>query len=89
MTQLLRMLYHLYPRVRKTVSEKLYIFLISLLSYDELFSEEEDYNQILNILTQTNWTLKLNVRFSSYLTNFLDDQRHEDGSIWIIWNTNA
>lgn len=59
---LIFLLYHGYPKVRKTASEKLYTFLITLDDEEsiELAGGSEDQrDQALMILTETNWTSKI------------------------------
>jgi tubulin-specific chaperone D len=53
MTQLMIMLLHQYPKVRKATASRLFE---SLINYaDEMFDSEQDYEECVNLLTETNW----------------------------------
>lgn len=53
MIQLMIMLCHQYPRVRKITASKLFEALINYT--DEIFKSDEDYEECVTILTETNW----------------------------------
>ncbi len=53
------MLCHQYPRVRKITSGKLFE---SLINYsDELFENDEAYEECVGLLTDTNWDQSLDI----------------------------
>jgi hypothetical protein len=56
---LLFLLYHSFPKVWQTTSEKLYNYLLSLESYEEKFSSEEEYDDAIVILSETDWSKML------------------------------
>jgi tubulin-specific chaperone D len=57
MTQLMIMLCHQYPRVRKATASRLFE---SLINYaDEMFDTEQDYDECVGLLTETNWDLPI------------------------------
>lgn len=58
MVQLMIMLCHAYPRIRKTVASKLFEV---LLNYNEIFESEEDNDECTRLLTETNWDQALDV----------------------------
>ena len=53
MIQLMVLLCHQYPRVRKTTASKLFEALINYT--DEMFEKEEDYDECVQLLTETLW----------------------------------
>ena len=58
MVQLMIMLCHAYPRIRKTVASKLFEV---LLNYNEIFESEEDNDECTRLLTETNWDQTLDL----------------------------
>lgn len=59
MVQLMIMLCHQYPRIRKTTASKLFEALINFT--DEIFENDEDNEECTNLLTETNWDQPLDI----------------------------
>ena len=59
MVQLVIMLCHQYPRVRKITAGKLFEALINYT--DELFENDEAYEECVALLTDTNWDQSLDI----------------------------
>ena len=53
--QLMLMLCHQYPRVRKSTSSKLFELLLNLRDFSSLFDTEEDYVECMSLLSDTDW----------------------------------
>jgi hypothetical protein len=58
MIQLMIMLCHPYPRIRKTCASKLFE---ALLNYGEMFESEQDNDECTQLLTDTNWDQAIDV----------------------------
>ena len=56
---LLLMLFHSFPKVRKSTAEKLYTYLIEQEEVAEVFENEEMYWKATEVLSETNWTVPL------------------------------
>lgn len=56
---LLFLLYHSFPKIRQTTSEKLYNYLLALESYEEKFDSEDQYDEAIVILSETDWSRQL------------------------------
>jgi hypothetical protein len=52
-------LYHSFPKVRCTVAENLYNYLLMLEDFEEKFETEEEYEDTIVILSETDWSLLL------------------------------
>ena len=56
---LLIMLFHSFPKVRKSTAEQLYTYLIEQEEVAEVFESEEMYWKATEVLSETNWTVPL------------------------------
>jgi len=56
---LLLMLFNAYPKVRKLVSESLYNYLLTLEDPTTMFKDEDQYDEAIVILSETDWGSKL------------------------------
>ncbi len=55
MFQLMLLICHPYPRIRKSTSTKLFELLINLSDFSSLFQYENDYNECISLLTESEW----------------------------------
>jgi hypothetical protein len=53
------MLFNAFPKVRKLVAENLYNYLLTLEEPTSLFKDEEQYDEAIVILSETDWGDKL------------------------------
>ena len=58
---LLFLLYHNFPKVRKSAAEKLYTSMLTMEDYSMLIDSEEAYEQALEVLSETDWALPVAV----------------------------
>ena len=58
---LLFLLYHNFPKVRKSAAEKLYTSMLTMEDYSMLIDSEEVYEQALEVLSETDWALPVAV----------------------------
>lgn len=58
---LLFLLYHNFPKVRKSAAEKLYTSLLTLEDYSMLVDSEDAYEKALEVLSETDWALPVAV----------------------------
>lgn len=58
---LLFLLYHNFPKIRKSAAEKLYTGLLTMEDYSTLIDCEEDYEKALEVLSETDWALPVAV----------------------------
>ena len=56
---LLFALYHKFPKVRQTVSETLYNYLLMMEEPEDNFDSEEQYDETLVLLTETDWSMPI------------------------------
>ena len=59
MIQLMIMLCHQYPRIRKSAASKLFETLLSF--SDEIFESDEDNEECTQLLCETNWDQALDI----------------------------
>jgi len=54
---MLFLLYHSFPKVRKITAEKLYTGLLTMEDATTVIANgEEDYDKVIEMLSETNWT---------------------------------
>ena len=63
---LLLMLFNAFPKVRKLVSESLYNYLLTLEDPTSMFESEEQYDEAIVMLSETDWGMKLKDLSSTY-----------------------
>lgn len=58
---MLHLLYHNFPKVRKNAAEKLYTSMLTMEDYSLLIESEDNYEQALEVLSETDWALAVKV----------------------------
>jgi len=58
---LLFLLYHNFPKIRKSAAEKLYTSMLTMEDYSMLIDNEEAYEAALEVLSDTDWALPVAV----------------------------
>jgi hypothetical protein len=83
---LLFLLYHNFPKVRKSAAEKLYTSMLTMEDYSMLIDSEEVYEQALEVLSETDWALPVAVlteqtkaRFYGYFGQELKATKKTEG----------
>ena len=67
---LLFLLYHNFPKVRKSAAEKLYTSLLTIEDYSSMIASEEAYEEALEVLSETDWALPVAVLTEGTKTKF-------------------
>lgn len=63
---LLSMLFNAFPKVRKLVSENLYNYLLTLEDPTVMFESEDQYDEAIVMLSETDWAMKLKDLSTTY-----------------------